>query len=135
MDLVLVIDVGSSFQKLLNCLFVPILSSYPQRSALGTLHERMHKEKFTQHYIYASITDRVMWFYKVHLHTVAARLGSAPFFSRVSTISVCPERLAAYSGLMPSCTVIENICICPPQLSTVHMDVHGPHKQHSLSKA
>lgn len=48
MDLVLVIDVGSSFQKCLDCLCVPLLSSYPQRSALGTLQERMHKQRFTQ---------------------------------------------------------------------------------------
>ena len=44
-------------------------------------------------------------------HTVHARLGSAPLFSRVSTTSVFPNRQATNSGLIPSCTVCETILL------------------------
>ena len=50
--------------------------------------------------------DWVSWGkYSVHsVLTVVARFTLAPFFRRMSTVSLCPFWQATYSGLKPSCT-------------------------------
>lgn len=114
--LVLVVDVGSSIKKLFNNLSVSILSSYSQRRKVSTLQCSKHRDMWDQsmqcrYFQQCSISSAHGAHSREHtgLLTLVTLLGSTPFLSKMSTISVWPLKMATHSGLWPFCTVDKTV--------------------------